>query len=247
MPRAVVIIPARYASSRLPGKALLAETGRPLVVHVADRAAQAERVAEVIVATDDPRIRRAVEGHGHRAVMTAEEHPNGTSRVAEAAEALGPEAELIVNVQGDEPQIDPAAIDRLIDRLAAGDEPMATIASPFGPDEDPADPNIVKVVVDRQGRAMYFSRALIPHDRDGSGAVRPLKHVGLYGYRRVFLPEYVALPPTPAESAERLEQLRVLEHGHSIAVVEAELRHHGIDTPAQYAEFVEACRRDPGI
>lgn len=239
----VAIIPARFASTRLPGKPLLDRTGLPLVVHVARRAAEARSIGQVIVATDDERIARVVETHGFHAVMTRVDHPNGTSRIAEVAQMLPSIIDVIVNVQGDEPQIDPAVIDAAVDRLRGGDEPVATIASPFGEGEDPANPNIVKVVLDRRGRAMYFSRSLIPHERDRSelgtrNAQLYLKHVGLYAYRREFLPVYVALSPTPAEEAEKLEQLRVLEHGHAIGVAVREVHHAGIDTPEQYEAFV---------
>jgi len=199
----------------------------------------------VIVATDDDRIRAAVEAYGGEAVMTRPDHPNGTSRVAEAAESI--DADLIVNVQGDEPEIDPALIDLVIDALD-GDPgcPVGTVACPFGPGEDAADPNVVKVVLDRRGRAMYFSRALIPVVRDAAdatGAAEPLRHVGLYAYRREFLPIYVALEPTPLEQAERLEQLRVLEHGHRITVAIAHSPHCGIDTPEQYEAFVQRTKK----
>ncbi|MBI1373451.1 MAG: 3-deoxy-manno-octulosonate cytidylyltransferase [Phycisphaera sp.] len=239
----VAIIPARYASTRLPGKPLLDATGKPMVVHVIEQAMLAESIADVLVATDDQRIHDAVLAHGFRSVMTRDDHPNGTSRVAEAAESLPDDVDLIVNVQGDEPQIEPGVIDALVDRMRAGDEPMGTLASHFAHDENPADPNIVKLVTDRRGRAMYFSRSIIPFDRDGMG-VQPLKHPGLYAYRRDFLPVYVALEPTPNEEAEKLEQLRALEHGHAIAVVLADVRHHGIDTPAQYEAFVAAYRAE---
>ena len=253
MKRTVAVIPARYDSSRFPGKALAADTGRPLIVHVAQRVRLAETVQRVIVATDDDRIRAAVEAHGVEAVMTGREHVNGTSRIAEIAPSI--DAEFIVNVQGDEPEIDPHLIDLAVDVLAEHDEcPMSTVASPFADDEDPADPNIVKVVVDRSGRALYFSRALIPFDRGGGSArakpqaaggakpqAAPLKHVGMYVYRRPFLDEYVRLEPTPLERAERLEQLRVLEHGYDIAVAIGCAHHHGIDTPEQYAAFVKRC------
>jgi 3-deoxy-manno-octulosonate cytidylyltransferase (CMP-KDO synthetase) len=236
------IIPARYASTRLPGKMLLDRTGKPLVVHVAEQAARARCVQQVLVATDDRRIFQAVEAHGHRAVMTRPDHPNGTSRIAEAAAALGSEFDIIVNVQGDEPMIDPEVVDACVERLGRGDAPMATVASPFAAGEDPADPNIVKVVLDRRGRALYFSRAVIPHVRDAQApdaVSRPhLKHIGLYAYRRDFLPVYIGLAPTPAEEAEKLEQLRALEHGHPIAVTIATVHHHGIDTLQQYEAFV---------
>lgn len=235
---AIAVIPARYASTRLPRKMLLDSTGKPLVVHVVERARQARRLGRVVVATDHDEIYRAVRDHGHEVVMTSDRHPNGTSRIEEAVRLLGDTVPLIVNVQGDEPLIDPAVIDELVDRLDRGDEPMATVASPFQPGEDPADPNVVKVVVDQRGRAMYFSRSRVPFDRDGEGRVQPLKHIGLYAYRRDFLPVYTALAPTPCEEAEKLEQLRVLEHGHAIAVIQRQVNHQGIDTPGQYEDFV---------
>jgi 3-deoxy-manno-octulosonate cytidylyltransferase (CMP-KDO synthetase) len=236
----VAVIPARYASTRLPGKPLLDRTGLPMIVHVCRRAAEAQSVDRVIVATDDQRIAEAVKSHGHEAVMTRTDHPNGTSRIAEVAARLAADVDVIVNVQGDEPQIDPEHIDAAIERLRGGDEPMSTIASPFQPGEDPANPNIVKVVLDQRGRAMYFSRALIPHDRDRTGAASPLKHIGMYVYRRDFLPVYIALKPTPCEQAEQLEQLRAVEHGVPIAAVIRTVLHTGIDTPEQYEAFVAA-------
>jgi 3-deoxy-manno-octulosonate cytidylyltransferase (CMP-KDO synthetase) len=238
MPRAIAIIPARYASVRFPGKMLASETGKPLIQHVCERAALAKLVDRVIVAADDQRIIDAVAKFGGEAVMTRADHPNGTSRLAEAAASL--EAGLIVNVQGDEPEIDPRLIDLAIETLGRHDRcVVSTVASPFSPDEDPVNPNIVKVVLDRRGHALYFSRGLIPVDRDGAGDCPPLKHVGLYVYRREFLLKYVQLQPTPLEQAEKLEQLRILEHGHQIAVAVSTAHHHGIDTPEQYAAFVK--------
>lgn len=255
MPTALAIIPARYGSSRFPGKPLARETGKPLIQHVVEQVRRARSVVRIIVATDDAQIAEAVDEFGGEAVMTRADHPNGTSRIAEVVQHLetahadpalvdasGPLPEIIVNVQGDEPEIEPRVIDELVRGLAKdGDAPMATLASPFAPGEDPADPNIVKLVVDQLGRAMYFSRSPIPYDRDGIGAA-VLKHPGLYAYRRSFLPTYVALPPTPLELAEKLEQLRALEHGHRIAVIATKVAHHGIDTPEQYAEFVQRYR-----
>lgn len=237
---AMIVIPARFGSTRFPGKPLAEQTGKPLIQHVVEQARQARRAGRIIVATDDSRIAEAVDRFGSEVMLTRADHPNGTSRIAEVVQRLGPQAaELIVNVQGDEPEIDPRVIDELIAGLAAdADALMATLASPFTEDEDPADPNHVKLVVDQRGRAMYFSRALIPFNRDGQDLSPPLKHVGCYIYRREFLAEYLTLTPTPLEQAEQLEQLRVLEHGHRIAVIQTRVSHHGIDTPEQYAQFV---------
>lgn len=236
----VAVIPARFASTRLPGKPLLNRTGKPLIVHVIERAMQAATIDRVIVATDDARIAQAVQAAGCEAAMTRADHPNGTSRIAEVAAGLPDDVDFIVNVQGDEPEIDPALIDAVVARLERGTEPMATLAGPLNPNQDPTNPNIVKVVVDQRGRAMYFSRSLIPHDRDAAAPPHAiLKHAGLYVYRRRFLPTYIALAPTPAEELEKLEQLRALEHGHAIAVVVAPFNHVGIDTPEQYEAFVQ--------
>jgi len=238
--RVVAVIPTRLASTRFPEKALAAETGMTMTQHVHDQVMRATSIDHVIVATDHQRIVDAVRGFGGDARLTSGDHPNGTSRIAEVARDL--EADLIVNVQGDEPEIEPSIIDTAVEALHSDDAaPMGTIASPFRDDEDPNDPNIVKVVRDQRGRALYFSRSRIPFDRDGAG-VAVYKHVGLYVYRRSFLPTYVALPEAPLERAERLEQLRVLEHGYPIVVAIGDARHHGIDTPEQYAAFVERCR-----
>lgn len=241
----LAVIPARYASSRFPGKPLAAETGKPLIQHVVERARQARLISRVIVATDDQRIFDAVRAFGGEAMMTCADHPNGTSRIAEVVSQLSDVPAVVVNVQGDEPEIEPAIIDRLVDGLAsepANGAAMATVASFFAADEDPADPNIVKVVVSAAGQALYFSRSLIPFDRDCRRLVRPLKHVGLYAYHADFLLKYVTLPPSPLERCEQLEQLRALEHGYRIKVVLADARHHGIDTPEQYAAFVRRYR-----
>ena len=209
----------------------------PLIQHVYEQVRRAELVDRVFVATDDRRIIEAVHAFGGEAVMTRGDHANGTSRIAEVAGDL--DAQVIVNVQADEPEIEPALIDTAIRCLDGNTScPVATLASPFARDEDPADPNIVKVVLDAAGRALYFSRALIPHDRDGDAGEPPLKHLGIYVYRRDFLLEFTQLAPTPLERIERLEQLRVLEHGHRIAVAIVTAQYHGIDTPEQYDEFV---------
>ncbi len=247
MQQALAIIPARYASVRFPGKPLVDRTGKPLIQHVVEQVRLAQRVSRVVVATDDARIFDAVMQFGGEAVMTGE-HPNGTSRLAEAVQLIDPampEDAVIVNVQGDEPEVPPATIDKLIEGITSQhDVPMATLASPFGRDEDPGDPNIVKLVIDRRGRAMYFSRSRIPLDRDavlrGTASTLPLwKHPGLYAYRRGFLRLYPTLCPTPLEEAEKLEQLRVLEHGYAIHIVHADAPRPGIDTPEQYDAFVQ--------
>ncbi len=238
---AVVIVPARLASTRFPEKVLAARTGKPLVQHVAEAAAAARSAASVVVAADDPRIAAALVPFGTRVVMTRGDHPNGTSRLAEAAAALNlPPDQVVVNAQGDEPELAGDVIDAAVRALlATPGASVGTAAAPL-PEADFANPNVVKVVRGLDGRALYFSRAPIPHDRDArrEDAARPLRHVGVYAYRRSFLDQYHRLPSTPLERAEQLEQLRVLEHGHTIAVGLVAAAHAGIDTPEQYEAFV---------
>lgn len=234
-PDAVAIIPARLGSTRFPRKVLADRTGKPLIRHVWDRARRAA-VSRAVVATDAEEVAAAVRAFGGQAVMTRPDHPNGTSRLAEAAAVLGlAPGTLVVNVQGDEPEIEPEAINAAIAAARASAAPVATLAAPFTADESPDDPNIVKVVVRRDGTALYFSRARIPFPRTPAAALR---HIGLYAYRAGFLAEYVRLDPTPLEAAESLEQLRVLEHGHAIAVAVHPSTSRGIDTPEQYDAFV---------
>jgi 3-deoxy-manno-octulosonate cytidylyltransferase (CMP-KDO synthetase) len=238
-----IIIPARFASSRLPGKPLLRETGKYLIQHVYERACAAGCGAEVIVATDDERILNAVRSFGGRAEMTRADHQTGTDRVAEVAANL--KADLIVNVQGDEPLIDPGAIDQLVallerDRGAV----MATLAVPIRDRDTYLSPNVVKVVCDGRGRALYFSRSPIPMVRDGEPdfSTQPpqfFQHLGIYAYRRHFLIELAKTKPHPLEECEKLEQLRVLAHGAAIQVGTVNHAHRGIDTPADYAGFVQ--------
>lgn len=248
---AVAIIPARLGSTRFPGKVLAAETGQPLILHVAQRAQQARTVARVVVATDAEAVSRALQGSGIEVVMTRDDHPNGTARLAEAADKLGlADDAVVVNVQGDEPEIDPALIDETVEATVRSGEQMGTLASPFRTGEDPRNPNIVKVVLrdhpDGVARAVYFSRALIPFYRDGAGLghppVGPLKHAGLYVYRRAALDRFVAMPESGLERTEKLEQLRAVEAGWAIAVVVRPFEHVGIDTPDQYAAFVARWR-----
>lgn len=242
---AIAVIPARLASTRFPRKVLASETGLPLVVHTARAAENAKCIERVVIAADDAEIVEAVEPHGIECILTSTSHPNGTSRLAEAAETLGLDRQaIVVNVQGDEPEIEPELIEAAVRRLRDDpDLPVSTAATPIDSAESVEDPNIVKVVFDERGRAMYFSRAAIPHDRDGSGASR-YRHIGLYAYRAWFLELYLTLSETPGELAERLEQLRVLEHGHPIGVAVVEKPSPpGIDTAEQYRAFVERSRQ----
>jgi 3-deoxy-manno-octulosonate cytidylyltransferase (CMP-KDO synthetase) len=241
--KTAIVIPARYASSRLPAKPLLRDTGKYLIQHVYERACQSKADA-VIVATDDARIFDAVKSFGGNVMMTRADHPSGTDRVAEVAEGL--DADLIVNVQGDEPMIEPGTLDLLAALLERDhDAPMATLAVPIATSEQWRDPNCVKVVCDKLGRALYFSRSPIPYVRDGQpdfATRRFLQHLGLYAYRRQFLLELAKLPPEPLEETEKLEQLRVLALGRRIQVGVVAHAHRGVDTPADYARFVEAFR-----
>ena len=240
---AVVIIPARYGSTRLPGKPLLAETGKPLIQHVVEAVRPAKRIRRIVVATDDERIVRAVEGFGGEAVMTGESCRTGTDRLAEAAGHLGlADEEIVVNIQGDEPDIPPECVDRLVELLDESRAAMATLATPL-PAADADDPNRVKVVLAADGRAMYFSRARIPHDRDGDGHPQYLLHLGVYAYRVAFLKRYASMAATPAERSEKLEQLRVLENGCDIAVGVVDYDGSGIDTREDYVRFVEKTMR----
>lgn len=232
----VAVIPARMASTRFPGKPLASETGKPMIQHVHEQACRATLVDRVVVATDDRAIHDAVLNFGGEAIMTSAEHPNGTSRIAEAIEGIP--CSIVVNVQGDEPMIDPKTIDLAIETLRKDPGAlMATVACPFAENEDPKDPNLVKAVRGADGRALTFSREAIPQaGRDGHSEAH--RHVGLYTYERDFLPIFAALSPTPMEQLERLEQLRAIEHGHPIALSICPWAHHGIDTPEQYAAFV---------
>ncbi len=235
---AVGIIPARFRASRFPGKPLTPIAGRPMLQHVIEGARRAKRLREVWVATDDERIAEAAAAVGAPVVMTSPAHPTGTDRLAEAAAGL-PDA-LIVNIQGDEPLIEGFVIDAAVEALEAdADAAMATVAHPMGPGALD-DPNRVKVVLDRAGRALYFSRAPIPYRREGAEAPRWLQHVGLYVYRHDFLLRFVGLAQGEAERAEGLEQLRALEHGFRIrcAVIEG-WQSVPVDVPADVAR-VEA-------
>jgi 3-deoxy-manno-octulosonate cytidylyltransferase (CMP-KDO synthetase) len=248
--KAVAVIPARIGSTRLPEKMLLRETGLPLVVHVLQRVRQASRLSGVIVATDDERIRRVVEDHGGVARLTRPDHRTGSDRIGELLPEI--DADLLVNVQGDEPEVDPGLLDGIVDRMAADPEAdVGTGASPISRESDLHDANCVKVVLDVRQRALYFSRSPIPGGRGGpSLAAAPLMHVGVYAYRRRALEAFLKLPPGRLEIAESLEQLRLLEAGFRFAVVLTPSAGRGIDTTSDYAEFVRRVReraaRTPG-
>jgi 3-deoxy-manno-octulosonate cytidylyltransferase (CMP-KDO synthetase) len=239
-----IVIPARLASTRLPRKLLLRDTGKSLIEHTYEAACRARRPSGVIVATDHPEIADEVRSFGGKAVMTSPQCASGTDRVAEAVRQLA-EVDIIVNVQGDEPELSAEAIDRVVGLIErGGDVAMATIATPIRERSKLFDPACVKVVFDRAGRAIYFSRAAVPHAREWrdelleSDPPHFYQHLGLYAYRRDFLVELASLPRTPLEKLENLEQLRALEHGHSIAVGVVDEPTVGIDTPEDYAAFV---------
>lgn len=231
--KTVGIIPARWGSTRFPGKPLAPILGRPMIQWVVEAALKAVRLSQVIVATDDSRILDAVKGFGGCAELTSDQHRTGSDRIAEVA-ARG-QWDLVVNIQGDEPLIDPADIDRAVKGLADNpDIPVSTLMAPVKTEDERDDVNVVKVVTDACGRALYFSRSPIPHNRDGGGEA-PLegvfRHLGLYAYRSSFLREFTRMPSTPLEELEKLEQLRILESGFPILVLNTENRSPGVDRP----------------
>jgi 3-deoxy-manno-octulosonate cytidylyltransferase (CMP-KDO synthetase) len=239
--KTAIVIPARYASSRLPGKPLLRTTGKYLIQHVYEQACQS-CADYILVATDDNRILKAVASFGGQAVLTRSDHATGTDRVAEVAQRL--DADLIVNLQGDEPLIEPATLD-LLPRLLREDPEadVATLAAPITSVQQWQDPNCVKVVRDAKGRALYFSRSPIPFVREGKPDFHTgqfLQHLGLYVYRKPFLLQLASSPPQLIEELEKLEQLRVLALGHRIAVGIVKHAARGVDTPADYERFVKA-------
>lgn len=244
--KTAIVIPARFASSRLPGKPLLRETGKYLVQHVYEQATKAKSATQVIVATDDQRIFDAVRSFGGDVAMTSDQHPSGTDRVAEVVEKL--DVDIVVNIQGDEPQFDPANVDLLVGMLAEDSAAsMSTLATPIRSGVIYRDPNCVKVVIDDLGRAVYFSRSPIPYSRDGepdwqSSAPFAYLHIGVYAYRKPALFSMAKSAPHPIEKAEKLEQLRVLGQGGIIRVGVIPAAHRGVDTPADYALFVKEYR-----
>ena len=237
MLEAVGVIPARYRSSRFPGKALASLAGRPLIQHVYQRSRLAHGLARLLVATDDDRILRVVREFGGEAILTSPDHLSGTDRLAEVARGIP--APLFVNIQGDEPLVDPRDIDALV--AALREDPslaMATLRRPIREEEARLSPDVVKVVCDEAGHALYFSRAPIPFPRT-AGAAWPYRHLGLYAYRRELLLAVAARPPGSLEQAEQLEQLRVLEMGRRIRVLDAVGEAIGVDTPADLERVKE--------
>ena len=227
--RILCVIPARYASTRLPGKPLKDIAGRPMICRVYERASKAKTLSGVIVATDDERIKVAVERNGGKAIMTRPDHPTGTDRLAEAAEKYD-DIDIIINVQGDEPLIEPTLIDELGEALAGDDAlSMATVMTEITDEDEQKNPNNVKVITDKNGCALYFSRSLIPFPRV-PGKAKVYKHIGIYAYRRDFLLRFAGLAPTPGEQAESLEQLRALENGFKIKLIETKAKFVGVDT-----------------
>jgi 3-deoxy-manno-octulosonate cytidylyltransferase (CMP-KDO synthetase) len=236
-----VCIPARYGSTRFPAKVLAKDTGKFLIQHTYERACAAKLPEKVIIAADDKRIASAAESFGAECIMTSRNCPSGTDRIAEAVAKIN--VDIIVNLQADEPEIDPANIDKVAQLLIDNpDYPMATLAADFQNADQITDPNIVKVITDYNNKAIYFSRSVIPYNRDkaGIGNIKHyLRHLGIYAYRKEFLLKITALPQTPLEKIEKLEQLRAIENGFSILVAKVKHTCDGIDTPEQYTEFVK--------
>ena len=232
---AIAVIPARYAATRLPGKPLVSLAGKPMIQRVWERARQAKRISRVLIATDDERILKAAAGFGAEAVMTRSEHRSGTERVAEVAVGIpGGGEEVFVNVQGDEPLVEPEAIDTLVEAIETEEGvSIATLMVPIGRPTDIMDPNIVKVVLDFDGNALYFSRAPIPwvRDREAPVHVRHMKHLGLYAFRRSALLDFPTLPVGDLERVEQLEQLRWMENGYKIRVAETKHDSVSVDVP----------------
>ncbi len=244
----IAVIPARYASTRFPGKALVDIKGKSMVQRVYERTRLSKLINRVIVATDDDRILAAVKSFGGEAMMTSPNHATGTDRIAEVAMSL--DCELVVNVQGDEPLIRPEMIDQAIRPLIDDPSiPMGTLCRKIEDRDEAFDPNVVKVVFDKKGFALYFSRAPIPWDRDAWASTSSwkelslhgslYKHIGLYVYRREFLLNYARMPRTPLEAAEKLEQLRALEHGHRIKTVVTQHDSFGVDIPDDLSKILK--------
>ena len=246
-PIILAVIPSRYGAVRLPGKPLVQIAGKPMIQHVWERASRATKLSKVVVATDDERIRAAVQSFGGEAIMTRADHRSGTDRVAEVA-ATAP-ADIFINVQGDEPLVSPEAIDALVDAIAEDElVQLATLAVPLQHTKDIMDPNIVKVVLDFNSDALYFSRAPIPWVRGTKNSVhaRHLKHLGLYAYRKEALLDYNTLPPGDLERVEQLEQLRWMENGYKMRVAETEHDAVSVDVPEDVERVEKLMRESEG-
>jgi len=249
MDRIVGVIPSRWGSTRFPGKSLAPIAGKPMIQWVVERVRQAKRLEAVVVATDDERIAECVHGleiPDVQVAMTRADHPSGTDRIAEAIGAL--EADAVINVQGDEPLIDPALIDELAETIALDEWDMATAATPIEDEEDIADPSIEKALFNRHGQALYFSRAAIPHIREPQGVPKAgiyWRHIGIYAYRRDYLLRLVAEPPCALENLEKLEQLRALDMGCRMKVLQTRDFGIGVDTPEDVPK-AEALLREAG-
>jgi 3-deoxy-manno-octulosonate cytidylyltransferase (CMP-KDO synthetase) len=243
--KVLACIPARYGSTRFPAKVLAKDTGKFLIQHTYERACAAKLPEKVIIAADDERIVAAAESFGAECIMTSPDCPSGTDRIAEAVADI--DVDIVVNLQADEPEIDPANIDKVAQLLLDNpDAPMATLAADFQNAAQISDPNIVKVITGKDNRAIYFSRSVIPYDREKSGVGNPknyLRHLGIYAYRKDFLLKITKLPQTLLEKIEKLEQLRAIENGFAILVAKVKHTCDGIDTPDQYAEFVKRYKK----
>lgn len=227
--QALCVIPARYASTRLPGKPLADICGKPMIVRVYERVKETKNIGDIIVATDDERIKEVVEASGGKAYLTAKNHPTGTDRIAEVVQNYQ-NADIILNVQGDEPLIEPSVLDKLLDVFQRKNPPpMATVKVPMTSINEINNPSNVKVITDRQENAIYFSRSPLPYFRS-ENKIPVYKHIGIYAYKRDFLLKFAHLPQTPLEKAEMLEQLRALEHGYRIFVIESKKNFIGVDT-----------------
>jgi 3-deoxy-manno-octulosonate cytidylyltransferase (CMP-KDO synthetase) len=253
--KVLVCIPARYGSTRFPAKVLARDTGKFLIQHTWEQACLARLVDKVIIAADDKRIAAAANTFGAECILTSAEHKSGTDRIAEAVADI--DVDIVVNLQADEPEIGPQHIDMVAElliqtqnsKLKTQNYDMATLAADFQNAEQIADPNIVKVITDCNGRAIYFSRAPIPYDREKSGVGKVqqyLRHIGIYAYRKEFLLKITASPQTPLEKTEKLEQLRAIENGFPILVGKVEHTCDGIDTPQQYDAFVKRWTESTG-
>jgi 3-deoxy-manno-octulosonate cytidylyltransferase (CMP-KDO synthetase) len=241
--KSVIVIPARYGSTRFPGKSLARLRGRPMIQWVWEAASRSRLTEQVIVATDDDRIADVAAKFGADVVMTKKSHRSGTDRIAEVADKIS--AQLYVNVQGDEPLLAPSAVDDLIRGMAESPRvPIGTLAHPIGKPAEWLSPEVVKVVCNRHSEALYFSRSPLPFLRAWNAKAKLLRHVGIYAYRRAALKTFVSLKPSALEMAESLEQLRALEHGLTIQVIETKYRCLGVDTPADLAKVEAVLRRE---